>query len=777
MVLDILAFLVIIVPAALIHYRAGLWAAVLSLWGALVAGAVAFGFYLPLSALVFKGGPDTAPYYWGQGVTLLGLFVVAFGVMRLVSERFLRNAMTFNLKIDTIAGPVVGALGGYVLAGILVVFAQMMPLSPKVMGYEPFSVGDKTPVRMAHLIGRYDDVILGIYNGLSGGALAAGQDNLASHYPAAEPLKASAGKQTFRGETADDILYALFRRRVAFSLLKNPAAHYAGKGVSLGKVGETGTFSAGRGQASMEIKIEDVQMQPALVWTDPSGTRVIVGPDDIAWEPAPEEGSRKKAASHAGESLLVVTVSFRPKKDEAQNVLLKDWELDSVFKDKKSTWSTRNVKLLMEATTKGSAITPVALEKLKKDELSLMDLETVASSIELPAPGDRNWNGEGKTMILAGDANWGFVDNSRWSKAVLVYAVPSMSTPWQYGLKCAPEDVADSGDSKKVKTEGLSRGRKIELPSLKIEVLEAGLLSRLNSRLTYQPAEGNQLMQVRLKITPAGGRDGPKQVLLTSKDLQVTNTVTKTDYVTLLHEMLTMKDEAIVSDIEFRKADTHATTVETVDPDGDQAGERLGKDWQIFFEATSGSVECRLVFEAPRGKPLYQYDLKEASQPTDQAPDWYLMKNAEQFGGRTHNVVVLEAPVVESIPLLSSRGRPLEYRAAAGGGQELVVVKLSFQPKKDDDHNFYKFDPRGTEMQLSRKVSSEPLQVFAVRAPGAENFVFARRAEEVTLHDITVMEFAFTAPKDREGAKIAVPGGRAVSLDTGKESDDDDGGE
>ncbi|NLX58253.1 MAG: CvpA family protein [Phycisphaerae bacterium] len=783
MVLDLLVLVAIMAPAALIHYRAGLWAALLSLWGALVAGAVAFGFYLPLSALVFKGGPETTAYYWGEGVTLLGLFVATFGLMRLVSERFLRNAMTFRPLIDTIAGPVVGALAGFVAGGVLAVFAQMMPLPPKVLGYEPFSVSSATAQRTGRMTLRCDDAVLGIYNGLSGGALAVGQTPLAGHYRSSEPVGVLKARGDLGGSTTDDILYGLFRRRVMYALRKTPSAYYGGKGVSLDRVGETATFSAGRGQAAMEIRIDRVWMTPALVWTDPSRRRVVVGPGDITWEEASEDDAKEKkksakkaAAGRAGESLLVVEVSFRPKKSESQYVLLKDWELDSVFKDKKDTWSTRQVKLLLEAKTEGPTLTPVALEKLKQDELPVIDLETVAGSVEVPAEGARNWTGSGSTMILAGDAKWSFEDNSRWSKAALVYSVPSLSQPWQYGLKCAAEDVAeaDAGTGKGQKAEGLARGRKIELASLKVEVLEAGLLSRLNSRLAQQPAAENQLMQVRLKISPKGGRDAPKQMLLTSKQLQIANTVTGTDYETLLHETLTAAEGGTTSDVEMRRADVHATPVETVEPEGEQPGERLGKDWEMFFDSSGGSVECRLVFEAPRGKPLSHYDVKEVSAPTDTAPDWYLIKKAADMSTRTHNIVVLGTSVEESISVLTSRGEPRPYRAALGGGQELFVVKLSLQPKKEDDRNFYSFDPSGTELRLSRKVSSEPLQFFAVRVAGAEHFTPSRQAAPVTIRDIAVVEFVFTSLKDREDAKIMVGGRRPVSLDTGEESEDED---
>ncbi|NIA22314.1 MAG: hypothetical protein GWP05_10215, partial [Anaerolineaceae bacterium] len=236
MILEIMA-IIIIGLAAFIHYRAGLWAAVLSLWVVLVAGAVAFGFFLPLSGLLFGADPLKASCYWADGLCLLLVFTVAFALLRLVAERFLRNSMTFRPQIDTIAGPAVGAVAGYFLAGMLVVFAQMMPLPPKVMGYQPFALEGKPGLRADHLIGRYDDATLGLYNALFDGPLGGGEGNLAAHYPAADPPRAPGARNRFRGATVDDILYHYFRQRTRYALLSTKGAGVyggdKGKGVPL----------------------------------------------------------------------------------------------------------------------------------------------------------------------------------------------------------------------------------------------------------------------------------------------------------------------------------------------------------------------------------------------------------------------------------------------------------------------------------------------------------------------------------------------------------------
>jgi len=783
-VLEIIALLIIAL-AAFIHYRAGLWAALLSLWAVLVSGAVAFGFFLPLSGRLLKSDPLKGVYYWSDGLCLLLVFTVAFALLRLIAERFLRNSMTFRLRIDTIAGPVVGAVAGYLLAGMLVVFAQMMPLPPGVMGYQPFDLDGKPGVRANRLIGRYDDATLGLYNALLGGALSGGEGNFAAHYPAANPLGASESKNRFRGSTVDDILYHYFRRRAQYALLSNKGSVYAGgkgKGVPL-LVGKDAQIFSLRGQPGTEMKIEKVWMTPVLAWNDPAGQEIVLTPKNITWIPggAEEEEkeeetkkNRKKAkdekSGHSEESFLVVQVEFRPSKNEPRNILLRDWHLDSVMKDKKKSKvpSPRVVKMWMSAQTQGPEVIPEDPSTMKKDQASLLDMATVVRSIEKPDASKRSgWSAKGKTQILVHDANWTFVDNKRWARATLVFPVASLSMSWQYGLKCSSEDFVGTGRGRS-KPQGLSKGRKMEFAPLKAEILGAGLFLRLGSKLALKAAAGNELMQVHLKLGKMSGRDSPKQLLLTSKEFRITNKITKKNYPAGLYEILSATEDAVASDVTTKKADYSYADPQSIEPAGGKKGERLSKNWEVYFESGSSSIILRLMFEVPRGKPLSQFDLKTVGQLSEEAPDWYLKKQAEKISARTHRVAVLEQGVVESVPRLLPSGKARPYKLAAGGAQDLLVVKLSIQPRKDDDRFYYILHPEGVGLRLSRGVAKEAVPFIFFRGPGEENYVARRRAKPVMVHDITVVEFAFAAPRERKRASIAIPGMRPAPLETPK---------
>ena len=312
----------------------------------------------------------------------------------------------------------------------------------------------------------------------------------------------------------------------------------------------------------------------------------------------------------------------------------------------------------------------------------------------------------------------------------------------------------------------MSKGRKVEFAPLKAEILGAGQFVRLGSKLALKAAPGNELMQVHLNLGKTSGRDSPKELLLTSKEFRITNKITNKDYPATLYEILSVTEDAVTSDVETKKTDYSYADAQSIEPAGDEKGERLSKDWQVYFESGSSSIILRLMFEVPRGKPLSQFDLKTVGELSQEAPDWYLRKHAEKISARTHRVVVLEQGAVESVPRLLPSGKARPYKLAAGGAQDLLVVKVSIQPREDDDRFYYILDPEDVGLRLSGGVAKTAIPFIFFRGPGEENYVATRRSKPVTVHNITVVEFAFAAPRERERASIAIPGMRPAPLET-----------
>ncbi|NIA22377.1 MAG: hypothetical protein GWP05_10535 [Anaerolineaceae bacterium] len=317
------------------------------------------------------------------------------------------------------------------------------------------------------------------------------------------------------------------------------------------------------------------------------------------------------------------------------------------------------------------------------------------------------------------------------------------------------------------KPQGLSKGRKVEFAPLKAEILAAGQFVRLGSKLPLKAAPGKELMQVRLKLGKTSGRGSPKTLLLTAKELRITNKITKKDYPASLYETLSVTEGAVASDVKTKKADYVYDDAQLIEPADGESGERLSKQWQVYFEGSSSSIELRLVFEVPRGKPLSQFDLKTVGQLGEEAPDWCLKKHAEKVSSRTHRVVVLEREVVESVPRLLPSGKVKPYRLAAGGAQDLLVVKVSIQPKKEkDERRYYVLNPEGVTLRLSGRSSKAAIPFSFFRGPGEENFASRRRTKPVVAHGTTVVEFAFVAPRERKKAMIVFPGLKSAPLET-----------
>lgn len=440
MYLEILAILILL-ASALLHVRAGIWAAVMSLWMILVSGAVAVGFYLPLrSVLPWGADPLSMSYYWLDGLVLLLLFVAAFGLLRLLFVRTLRQRMKMPALVDTIGGGIVGGVAGFFAAGIIALAAQMMAMPPSVLGYEPFDL--MTGERQDRLLLRYDDAVLGMYSGLSRGALSADAIGLPGRYPnrnpagAAESSDAEVRKHPYRGRNHEDILYSYFRRRVNLALLlggeKGPMESSEKGGVALIS-GESKVLRTERRAPGVLVKVHEAFIVPSLVYVgkdelaEPevielfSGNGISPGSaggfnsnnsngngNDEGTSPDGADGNDNDVSSGSdeglngsgGNALLLVDVSFGPEAaDQAMVVHLRDWHLSS-------------------------------------------NIAAGSKDANVPGPKLLKVSDETGKLEVLGEEVWEFSGDKDKARAMLAFLVPSLSHPMNYALRCEPEFAA-----------------------------------------------------------------------------------------------------------------------------------------------------------------------------------------------------------------------------------------------------------------------------------------------------------------------------------------------
>lgn len=438
MYLEILAILILL-ASALLHVRAGIWAAVMSLWMILISGAVAVGFYLPLrNVLPWGGDPLSMSYYWLDGLVLLLLFVGAFGLLRLLFVRTLRQRMKMPALVDTIGGGVVGGIGGFFAAGIIALAAQMMAMPPSVMGYEPFDL--MTGERTGRLLLRYDDAVLGLYSGLSCGALSADGVGLPGRYPNRNPAGTvessdlQVRNHPYRGRDHEDILYAYFRRRVNLALLlggeKGPMESSEKGGVALIS-GESKVLRTERRAPGVLVKVHEAFILPSLVYVgkdavDEPAVIKVFSDSDILTDSA--EGSNNnddnesdgndgndndddEVSSDGAEgvnvsgsnALLLVDVSFGPEAaDQAMTVHLRNWHLSS-------------------------------------------NIATGSKEANVPGPKLLKVSDETGKLEVLGEEAWEFPGDKDKVRVALAFLVPSLSHPMNYAVRCEPEFAAAAG--------------------------------------------------------------------------------------------------------------------------------------------------------------------------------------------------------------------------------------------------------------------------------------------------------------------------------------------
>ena len=97
----------------------GLWSNTLTAINILLSGLIAFGCYAPLAKLAVENGMGEYTYLL-DFLFLWVLYVAAFVILhRVFSGQLSKTRMRFKNPIDTIGGPVMAAIAGLLMSGVV----------------------------------------------------------------------------------------------------------------------------------------------------------------------------------------------------------------------------------------------------------------------------------------------------------------------------------------------------------------------------------------------------------------------------------------------------------------------------------------------------------------------------------------------------------------------------------------------------------------------------------------------------------------------------------
>ncbi len=145
--------LMLIALAGLITYwwaNQGAFSALLHLVCVIVAGAVAFAFWEPLTGVVLRGS-FFDDYAWG--VSLIALFSITLLILRVALDKLAPANMNFPHWVNLTAGGAAGAASAVLSVGIFVIGAGHLQTRSELMGFRGWA---RSPNQAAAIIERND---------------------------------------------------------------------------------------------------------------------------------------------------------------------------------------------------------------------------------------------------------------------------------------------------------------------------------------------------------------------------------------------------------------------------------------------------------------------------------------------------------------------------------------------------------------------------------------------------------------------------------------------
>lgn len=173
----------------------GIFNAMIHALCALVAGAIAFAFWEPLSIMLVNMSPERGFFSFIEsiawGVALVVPFAVVMLLLRVATDKLIPANIKNNPAVDYAGGAVFGAVTGVICSGILVIGVNNMRVSTEFLGYQPLwysaerATGAGSLVKSDSLWIPVDSIVADVYGTLSEGSMSSGEP-LAYWYPELE---------------------------------------------------------------------------------------------------------------------------------------------------------------------------------------------------------------------------------------------------------------------------------------------------------------------------------------------------------------------------------------------------------------------------------------------------------------------------------------------------------------------------------------------------------------------------------------------------------------
>lgn len=140
----------------------------------ILSAAIAFNYYEPMAAWLGELMAEQHAGYF-QPVSLMGIFILTLGVLRILADMFIRSNVTLGMWPDRIAGGALGIVSGMVIVGMLTVSMQLMPFEASILTFKPFNDALERESGIAPFYP--DQFTVALMETVSAGSLAAGPNS------------------------------------------------------------------------------------------------------------------------------------------------------------------------------------------------------------------------------------------------------------------------------------------------------------------------------------------------------------------------------------------------------------------------------------------------------------------------------------------------------------------------------------------------------------------------------------------------------------------------